>query len=117
MKLALDPYLLRSTPLLALPGVVADLGYEWIELSPREDFTHFVLHPRANKEATKVKALWDFVAVGRGHDVSWWAGFIDALEKVDPGMAITIEHEDQELDQMEGLRFAAQTLLQAARER
>jgi len=42
---------------------------------------------------------------------------MDALEKVDPGMAINIEHEDQELDQMEGLRFAAQTLLQAARER
>jgi len=60
---------------------------------------------------------WDFVAVGRGHDISWWAGFMDALEKVDPGMAINIEHEDQELDQMEGLRFAAQTLLQAARER
>lgn len=59
---------------------------------------------------------WDFVAVGRGHDVSWWAGFMDALEKADPGMAINIEHEDQELDQMEGLRFAAQTLLQAARE-
>jgi myo-inositol catabolism protein IolH len=32
MKLALDPYMLRSTPLLELPGVVADLGYEWIEL-------------------------------------------------------------------------------------
>ena len=39
MKIALDPYMLRSTPLLELPGVVADLGYEYIELSPREDFT------------------------------------------------------------------------------
>ena len=29
-------------------------------------------------------------------------------------MAVNIEHEDQELDQMEGLRSAAQTLLQAA---
>ena len=50
MKLALDPYMLRSTPLLELPGVVADLGYEYIELSPREDFTPFFLHPRANKD-------------------------------------------------------------------
>jgi sugar phosphate isomerase/epimerase len=58
---------------------------------------------------------WDFVAVGRGHDVSWWAGFLDALEAVDPGMAVSIEHEDQELGQMEGLRYAADTLLRAAR--
>ena len=46
MKIALDPYMLRSTPLLELPGVVAELGYEYIELSPREDFTPFFLHPR-----------------------------------------------------------------------
>ena len=46
MKIALDPYMFRTTPLLELPGVVADLGYEYIELSPREDFTPFFLHPR-----------------------------------------------------------------------
>jgi sugar phosphate isomerase/epimerase len=57
---------------------------------------------------------WDFVAVGRGHDVDWWREFLQALEKVDPDMAVNIEHEDQELDQMEGLRSAAGTLLQAA---
>jgi len=48
MKLALDPYMLRATPLLELPGVVAELGYEWIELSPRDDFTPFFLHPRVS---------------------------------------------------------------------
>ncbi|MBT2233532.1 sugar phosphate isomerase/epimerase family protein [Nonomuraea sp. NEAU-A123] len=48
MKLALDPYMLRAVPLLELPGVVADLGYEYIELSPREDFMPFFLHPRAD---------------------------------------------------------------------
>jgi sugar phosphate isomerase/epimerase len=58
---------------------------------------------------------WDFVAVGRGHDVSWWAGFLGALEAVDPDMAVNIEHEDTELGQMEGLQYAADTLLQAAR--
>ena len=57
---------------------------------------------------------WDFVAVGRGHDVGWWRDFLQALEKVDPDMAVNIEHEDQELDQMDGLRHAARTLLQAA---
>jgi sugar phosphate isomerase/epimerase len=59
-------------------------------------------------------ASWDFVAVGRGHDVSFWAGFLQALEKVDPDMAVNIEHEDQELDQLEGLRYAAQTLVEAS---
>jgi sugar phosphate isomerase/epimerase len=59
-------------------------------------------------------ASWDFVAVGRGHDVDWWTGFLNALEAIDSDMAVNIEHEDQELDQMEGLRYAAQTLLRAA---
>ncbi|SFK38147.1 hypothetical protein [Geodermatophilus ruber] len=41
--------------------------------------------------------------------------FLAALQKVDPGMAVAIEHEDQELDPIEGLRTAARTLLDAAR--
>jgi myo-inositol catabolism protein IolH len=49
VKLALDPYMLRSVPLLELPGVVADLGYEHIELSPRDDFLPFFVHPRADR--------------------------------------------------------------------
>jgi myo-inositol catabolism protein IolH len=50
MKIALDPYMLRNVPLLELPGLVADLGYEYIELSPREDFMPFFLHPRADRQ-------------------------------------------------------------------
>ena len=50
MKVALDPYMLRNVPLLELPGLVADLGYEYIELSPREDFMPFFLHPRADRQ-------------------------------------------------------------------
>ncbi len=48
MKIALDPYMFRTTPLAELPGLVADLGYEHIELSPREDFLPFFTHPRAD---------------------------------------------------------------------
>jgi sugar phosphate isomerase/epimerase len=59
-------------------------------------------------------ASWDFVAVGRGHDVDYWRRFLQALERIDPDMAVNIEHEDQELDQMEGLRHAAAALLAAA---
>ena len=57
---------------------------------------------------------WDFVAVGRGHAVDWWRGFLRALQRVDPDMAVNIEHEDQELGQLEGLASAAKTLLEAA---
>ena len=49
MKIALDPYMLRHVPLNELPGVVADLDYQYIELSPRDDFLPFFLHPRADK--------------------------------------------------------------------
>src|SRR5947199_800270 len=49
MKIALDPYMFRRVPLTDLPGLVADLGYQYIELSPREDFLPFFLHPRADR--------------------------------------------------------------------
>jgi sugar phosphate isomerase/epimerase len=57
---------------------------------------------------------WDFVAVGRGHDVDWWSRFLQALERVDPDMAVNIEHEDAELGQLEGLESAAKVLIAAA---
>ena len=59
-------------------------------------------------------ASWDFVAVGRGHDVTWWSAFLAALAEVHPDMAVNIEHEDQELGQMEGLQLAAENLRSAA---
>jgi myo-inositol catabolism protein IolH len=59
MKIALDPYMFRTTPLLELPALVADLGFEYIELSPREDFMPFFLHPRVDDDGVKAfkKAL------------------------------------------------------------
>ena len=49
MKVALDPYMFRRVPLTELPGLVAELGYQHIELSPRDDFLPFFLHPRADR--------------------------------------------------------------------
>ena len=49
MKIALDPYMFRRVPLTDVPALVADLGYQHIELSPREDFLPFFLHPRADR--------------------------------------------------------------------
>ncbi len=48
-RIALDPYMLRATPLTDLPFVVRDLGYDAIELSPRPDFIPFFRHPRADR--------------------------------------------------------------------
>src|SRR5262245_48870956 len=55
MKLALDPYMLRTVPLEDLPALVADLGYRYVELSPRDDFLPFFVHPRADR--TSIAAL------------------------------------------------------------
>jgi len=64
VKIALAPYMSRTTPLVDLPALVADLGYEYIELSPREDFTPFFLHPRANRDVvTSFKAALDAAGV------------------------------------------------------
>jgi myo-inositol catabolism protein IolH len=49
VKIALDPYMFRHVPLLELPALVAELGYDYIELSPRPDFMPFFVHPRADK--------------------------------------------------------------------
>jgi len=61
VKIALDPYMLRKVPLLELPRLVSDLGYRYIELSPRDDFLPFFLHPRVDKAGVAAfrKALAD----------------------------------------------------------
>jgi sugar phosphate isomerase/epimerase len=56
---------------------------------------------------------WQFVAVGRGHGEEFWVPFLQALNAIDPDMAVNIEHEDTELDQIQGLRLAAENLIAA----
>jgi len=64
MKIALDPYMFRTTPLTDLPSVVAELGYRYIELSPREDFIPFYKHPRASTaEVRSFKGALDVAGV------------------------------------------------------
>ena len=58
---------------------------------------------------------WSFVAVGRGHDVDFWARFLAALEEHTPVRAVNIEHEDASFGQVEGLEFAARNLVAAAK--
>jgi myo-inositol catabolism protein IolH len=53
--------MLRNVPLLELPRLVSDLGYRYIELSPRDDFLPFFLHPRVDDAGVAAfkKALSD----------------------------------------------------------
>ena len=46
MKIALDPFMHRHLSLEDLPGKVKELGYDWIELSPRGDFLEWFKAPR-----------------------------------------------------------------------
>ncbi|WP_434577036.1 sugar phosphate isomerase/epimerase [Pseudomonas sp. Z5-35] len=61
MKIALDPYMHRHLSLPDLCRKTAELGYEYLELSPREDFLPWWVRPRAHKEriAEFKKALRD----------------------------------------------------------
>ncbi len=46
MKIALDPFMHRHLSLEDLPFKVKDLGFDWIELSPRGDFLEWFKAPR-----------------------------------------------------------------------
>jgi sugar phosphate isomerase/epimerase len=81
-------------------------------LSPEEDRVNLGGDEWVNEWPTD--SAWDFVALGRGHDVGFWTRFVDALRDVDPDMAVHIEHEDTSLGRIEGLRVAADILRQAA---
>ena len=101
----------RINPLSKVNGNLDD-SFSWVT---QDDPKWLSLGGPHSLSGWPAESSWDFVAVGRGHDLGWWAGFLDALRDIDAEMAVNIEHEDQELDQMEGLRYAADTLLQAAR--
>jgi len=49
MRIALDPYMFRRLPFRDVCRVAAEIGYRYIELTPREDFTPFFVHPRADR--------------------------------------------------------------------
>jgi myo-inositol catabolism protein IolH len=50
MIIALDPLMLRHLPIRETIRKVADIGYEYIELSQRNDFHPFFVHPRADAD-------------------------------------------------------------------
>ncbi|MFC7846981.1 sugar phosphate isomerase/epimerase family protein [Arthrobacter sp. NPDC057388] len=80
-------------------------------LSPEENRTNLGGDEWANEWPKP--AAWDFVALGKGHDTAYWTEFLRALHEVDPDMLVNIEHEDVELDRIEGLEVAAAVLKDA----
>src|SRR5262249_52100723 len=45
-----DPYMFRRLSLTEMVRTAADLGHRCIELSPRDDFIPFFVHPRADRD-------------------------------------------------------------------
>jgi len=80
-------------------------------LSPDEPRTNLGGDEWANEWPKN--SAWDFVALGKGHDVAFWTEFLRALYEVDPEMMVNIEHEDVELGRVEGIAVAAEVLLAA----
>lgn len=80
-------------------------------LSPDEDRTNLGGDEWANEWPKN--AAWDFVALGKGHDVDYWTEFLRALHGIDPNMLVNIEHEDTELGRVEGVKVAADVLIAA----
>ncbi|MGC5224549.1 sugar phosphate isomerase/epimerase family protein [Micromonospora sp. DT81.3] len=89
----------------ALNGV---LDNSFRRLSPDEPRTNLGGDEWANEWPKN--SAWDFVALGKGHDVAYWTEFLRALHEVDPEMMVNIEHEDVELGRIEGIAVAAKVL-------
>lgn len=78
MKLALDPQMYFSAHTVwELPDIVARLGYQWLELSPKPDFVPFFRYPRVDDAgAAKLKKVAAAAGVGIASllTVQRWSG-------------------------------------------
>ncbi|MGD7733904.1 sugar phosphate isomerase/epimerase family protein [Propionibacteriaceae bacterium G57] len=103
----------KDTRVNPAASVRSVLDNHFRRLGPDEDRTNIGGDEWCNEWPKHGESAWDFVAVGRGHDVDYWADFMRALHDVDPDMWLNIEHEDTSLGRIEGLQVAAGTLLEA----
>ena len=95
MKIALDPYMHRHLSLEELPRLAAEMGYEYLELSPRADFLDWFVRPRVYPEriASFKKALKD-------HNVK--------IASLLPMYRWASPHEDERLAAVENWKLAIQ---------
>ena len=77
-----------------------------------------VSHRKARTIFERIGVSYHLAAAWHNLAVAWRDdhAFDQALRAVDADMAVNIEHEDTELDQIEGLRFAAEHLIEAGRQ-
>jgi sugar phosphate isomerase/epimerase len=61
-----------------------------------------------------VDPSYEFVSIGRGHGTDFWSRWLGALYRVNPDIAVSIEHEDPHMGRIEGLQFATNSLREAA---
>ncbi|WP_349618049.1 sugar phosphate isomerase/epimerase family protein [Azotobacter salinestris] len=84
MRIALDPYMYRNLSIPQMVDKTAELGYEYIELSPREDFLPFYKYPRVDKARIREfkKALSDTgVKLSSLLPLYHWAGPDEEMRK------------------------------------
>ena len=53
---------------------------------------------------------WSYVTLGYGHDLLWWREFCSMLRLVGYDDVLSIEHEDQALPPLEGVRRSVELL-------
>jgi myo-inositol catabolism protein IolH len=89
MRIALDPTPLHSThAFLEFPRVAAELGYEWIQLTPHVDFLPFFRHPRADRAlvaATKKAASDAGIGISSLLPVQRWSSPDEPLREAAVG--------------------------------
>lgn len=56
---------------------------------------------------------WNYVAVGAGHGVQWWAEFFSVLNQIGYDDSVSLEMEDLSMDPLAGIQLSLQTIRQA----
>lgn len=99
MKIALDPYMHRHLSLPELCRTSAEMGFEYLEMSPREDFLPWWVRPRAHKERISElkKALSD-------HDLQ--------LASILPMYRWASPHEDERRAAVDNWKLAIQVAVE-----
>jgi sugar phosphate isomerase/epimerase len=56
---------------------------------------------------------WNYVALGHGHDTSWWKEFFSVLSMVGYDGPVSLEMEDLTMDPLTALKKSTQVLKEA----
>jgi sugar phosphate isomerase/epimerase len=104
----LDPshlFWMGADPLAAIPALSGAIGHVHAKDTR---INSAVAAVNGLLDTTPVDRLadraWSYVTLGRGHDASWWRGFTRCLRETGYDGVLSIEHEDQTLSPLEGVR-------------